>query len=85
MLIFLFLLIYEIGIIATLWIDFYKLDSGTETTLLESLFAIIRCASSWLGFIIVIMIIYGDKRYLKRNNYGRNTTNRRCKYALFRR
>lgn len=59
-------LIYILGIIAALWIWYHDLDRGTEITLSELSFVILMCVFSWVAFIILIMIIYGDKTVLKK-------------------
>lgn len=66
MIIFLFLLIYVLGFIATLWIGYHGLDSGTEFTLFELTTALIVCGFSWVGFFIVILAIYGNKTIFKK-------------------
>lgn len=58
-----YILIYVIGIIATLWVIYRSMDSGDEFTLIEFL---IFCVFSWLAFIIVIMLKYGDKTVFKK-------------------
>lgn len=58
--------IYILGIIATLYVIYHTTDSGTEVTLIELSFVILVSGFSWLGFIIAILIIYGDKTVLKK-------------------
>lgn len=61
-----FLIIYILGIIATLWIYYHNLDSGDEITLAELLFLIIGSLFSWLAFVILILSIYGDDTVFKK-------------------
>ena len=58
--------IYILGIIATLYVIYHTTDSGTEFTLIELSFIILGSGFSWLAFIIVILVIYGDKTVLKK-------------------
>lgn len=60
------LTIYVLGIIATLWIWYHDLDSGTEVTLFELSGTIMFSLFSWVTFIILIMIIYGNKTVFKK-------------------
>lgn len=62
----LILLIYILGIIATLYFIYHTIDSGTEVTLIELSFIILVSGFSWLAFIIAILIIYGDKTVFKK-------------------
>lgn len=62
----LILLIYILGIIATLYFIYHTTDIGTEVTLIELSFIILVSGFSWLAFIIAILIIYGDKIVLKK-------------------
>lgn len=55
-----FLLIYILGIIATLWTWYHVLDSGTKITLSDLTIAILMCVFSWIAFIGVIIIVYGN-------------------------
>ena len=61
-----FLLIYVSGIIAALLLGYHCLDEGTEFTLSELSFAILMSVFSWVAFIIVILIAYGDKVVFKK-------------------
>ena len=61
-----FLLIYILGIIATLWLWYHNFDSGTEITLSDLSFGILMSVFSWVAVFILIMIIYGDKTVLKK-------------------
>lgn len=56
-----FLIIYILGFIATLWTYYHNLRSGYEICLFELFTAIILSLFSWITFVIVIMLIYGDK------------------------
>lgn len=60
------LLIYILGIIATIWIAYHNLDRGEEITLSELTFFILMCVFSWVSFIIVIIIEYGDTTVFKK-------------------
>ena len=62
----LILLIYILGIIATLYFIYHTIDSRTEVTLIELSFIILVSGFSWLAFIIAILIIYGDKTVFKK-------------------
>ena len=62
----LILLIYILGIIATLYFIYHAIDSRTEVTLIELSFIILVSGFSWLAFIIAILIIYGDKTVFKK-------------------
>ena len=61
-----FWIIYILGIIATIWTFYHNLSSGYEITLSELLFAIIGSLFSWIGFVILIMSIYGDETVFKK-------------------
>ncbi len=55
------LIVYILGIIATLWAYYYSLESGEEIDLLELSFSIASSLFSWVTFIILILVVYGDK------------------------
>ena len=55
-----FLIIYILGIIASLWLGYYSLESGEEVSLYEIVFALTSSLFSWITFIILILVIYGD-------------------------
>lgn len=61
-----FLIIYILGIIATLWTYYYNLSSGSEISLSELLFIIICSSFSWLAFVILILLIHGDDTIFKK-------------------
>lgn len=61
-----FLIIYILGIIATLWNYYHSLKSGTEISLSELLVIIIVSLFSWFSFVISIIILYGDKTVFKK-------------------
>ena len=61
-----FWIIYILGIIATIWTFYHNLSSGYEITLSELLFIIIGSLFSWIGFVILIMSIYGDETVFKK-------------------
>lgn len=56
-----FLIIYVLGIIATLWTYYYKLKSGHEISLSELLLIIIGSLFSWSAFVALIVLEFGDK------------------------
>ena len=61
--------IYILGIIAylvTLWINYRKLDSGTEISLSQLIFYILMGVMSWFAFISAMIIMYGDTIVLKK-------------------
>lgn len=60
------LLIYILGFIATLWVFYRSLNSGTEITLNDLSLAIVVCGFSWFGFIILILVMYGDETIFKK-------------------
>lgn len=60
------LLFYVLGIIASLWLWYHNLDSGTEITLSYLSFGILLSVFSWAAVFILIMIIYGDKTVFKK-------------------
>ena len=62
----LILLIYILGIIATLYFIYHTIDSGTEVTLTELSVIISVSSFSWFAFIIAILIIYGEKTVFKK-------------------
>jgi uncharacterized membrane protein YqhA len=61
-----FLIIYILGIIATLWTYYHNLDSGYEVSLSELLFTIIGSLFSWVAFIILIIAIYENETVFKK-------------------
>lgn len=62
----LILLIYLLGIIVTLWIWYYTLDKGTKITLFDLSFVILISIFSWIAFIVIIIMEYGDKTVFKK-------------------
>lgn len=60
------LLIYILGMIASLWLWYHNFDSGSEITLSDLLFGILLSVFSWAAVFILIMIIYGDKTVFKK-------------------
>ena len=56
-----FLIIYILGIIATLWAYYYSLESGAEISVTELSVCIATSLFSWITFIVLILAIYGDK------------------------
>ena len=61
-----FLIIYILGIIATLWTYYYNLDSGYEVSLSELIYVMIGSLFSWVAFIILIIVINEDKTVFKK-------------------
>ena len=61
-----FWIIYILGIIATLWTYYHNLSSGSEISLSELLMIIIGSLFSWIGFVILIISIYGDDTVFKK-------------------
>lgn len=62
----LILLIYILGIIVTLRIWYYTLDNGTKVTLFDLSFVILISIFSWIAFIVIIIMEYGDKTVFKK-------------------
>lgn len=56
-----FLIIYILGIIASLWLGYYSLESGEEVSIGDLMVAIITSLCSWITFIILISVAYGDE------------------------
>lgn len=62
-----FWIIYILGVIATLWTYYYNLESGDEVSLSELLAIIIASLlSSWFAFVILLILIYGNKTVFKK-------------------
>ncbi len=61
-----FLIIYILGIIATLWIFYHSLGSGEKVTLCDLLIIIMTSILSWIAFIVGIIMVYGDKTIFKK-------------------
>lgn len=61
-----FLIIYILGIIATLWTYYYNLDSGYEVSLSELIYIMIGSLFSWIAFAILIISINEDKTVFKK-------------------
>lgn len=61
-----FLIIYILGIIATLWAYYYKLESGEEVSLLDLSFTIMTSLFSWVTFIILMLETHGDEVVFKK-------------------
>lgn len=55
-----YLSIYILGIIATLWIAYRIIDSGREVTISDLGWAIILSLFSWAAFILILLIEYKD-------------------------
>lgn len=56
-----FLIVYILGIIASLWLGYYSLESGEEVSIGDLMVAIITSLCSWITFIILLSIAYGDE------------------------
>lgn len=55
------LIIYLSGIIATAIICYLGLEKGCKVTVLDLLFGFLFSLFSWVAFITILFIIYGDK------------------------
>lgn len=62
----LILLIYILGIIATLWIFYHSLCNGEKVTLCDLLLIIMVSILSWIAFIAGIIMVYGDTIVFKK-------------------
>lgn len=60
------LLIYILGIIATLWIAYRIIDSGREVTIADLCWVIILSLFSWVAFLMILIIEYKDKVVFKK-------------------
>ena len=61
-----FLIIYILGIIATLLTYYYNLDSGYKVSLSEIIYVMIGSLFSWIAFAILIISINEDKTVFKK-------------------
>lgn len=61
-----FLIIYILGIIATLLTYYYNLDSGYEVSLSEIIYVMIGSLFSWIAFAILIISINENKTVFKK-------------------
>lgn len=61
-----FLIIYILGIIATLWTYYYNLESGYEVSLSELICIMIGSLFSWITFVILIISINENKTVFKK-------------------
>lgn len=61
-----FLIVYILGVIATLWASYYSLESGKEVSLFDLVFTVILSLFSWAAFIVVILFMYGSKTVFKK-------------------
>ena len=61
-----FLIIYILGIIATLLTYYYNLDSGYEVSLSELIYVMIGSLFSWIAFAILIISINKNKTVFKK-------------------
>lgn len=61
-----FLIIYILGIIATLWTYYYNLDSGYEVSLSELIYIMIGSLFSWIAFAILIISINENETVFKK-------------------
>ena len=61
-----FWIIYILGIIATLWIFYHTLEVGEEVSLLGLSFVLVSSLFSWGTFLIVILVVHGDKIVFKK-------------------
>ena len=55
------LIIYLSGVIATAILCYFGLEKGYKVTVFELFFALLLSLCSWVAFISILFIIYGDK------------------------
>jgi len=56
-----FLIIYILGIIATLYLFYHKLDKGDAVNIVDLILLVMMSSCSWVTFFILLINIYGDK------------------------
>jgi len=61
-----FLIIYILGIIATLYLFYYKLDKGDAVNVIDLILLVMMSSCSWITFFILLINIYGDKTVFKK-------------------
>lgn len=61
-----FLIVYILGVIVTLWASYHNLESGTEVSLFDLLFTVLLSLFSWIAFIVEILLTYGGKTVFKK-------------------
>ena len=55
------LIIYLSGVIATAVLYYCTLEKGCKVTVFELFFSLLLSLCSWVAFILMLFIIYGDK------------------------
>lgn len=55
------LIIYLGGIIATAVICYFSLEKGCKVTVFDLFFGFLLSLCSWVAFVSMLFIIYGDK------------------------
>lgn len=61
-----FWIIYILGVIVTLYFLYRTLKKGEVVTVEQLLWAIITSSLSWLGFFVILVVIYNDKEVFKK-------------------
>ena len=61
-----FLIIYILGVIVTLWTYYHSIGRGEEITLSELLCALTSSLLSWVMFCVLIILVYGDTIVFKK-------------------
>lgn len=61
-----FWIIYILGVIVTLYFLYRTLEKGEVVTVEQLLWAIITSSLSWLGFFVILVVIYNDKEVFKK-------------------
>lgn len=61
-----FWIIYISGIIVTLLTYYHTLEVGEEVSLLGLFFVLASSLFSWGTFLIIILVVYGDKIVFKK-------------------
>lgn len=61
-----FWIIYILGVIVTLYFLYHTLEKGEVVTVEQLLWAIITSSFSWLGFFVVLVVVYNDREVFKK-------------------
>lgn len=61
-----FWIIYILGVIATLCFLYRTLEKGEIVDVEKLLWAIITSSLSWLGFFIILVVVYSDRKVFKK-------------------
>ena len=56
-----FWIIYILGVIATLYLFYYKLDKGCAVSIMDLIIVVMMSSFSWIMVFILLITIYGDK------------------------